>query len=94
MCRQLARSSGRENRPVIQSKDMSSLASLLSEKFKVDAQVFGEVSQMFWRFDISGDGLLCEKEANVLMFASFRCRYWVPGALCGVSWFPVVCVRP
>uniref|UniRef100_A0A7S1AHD8 Uncharacterized protein n=1 Tax=Noctiluca scintillans TaxID=2966 RepID=A0A7S1AHD8_NOCSC len=65
--RQLARSSGRDNRPVLRSKDMSSLSSLLSEKFKVDAEVFGEVSQMFWRFDISGDGLLYENEAVKLI---------------------------
>lgn len=56
-------------------EDVFGLTKFLAGNLRVDAGIFGDISQMFWRFDFSGDGVLNEEEAVKLclyMLRSYR----------------------
>eukprot|EP00928_Gymnodinium_smaydae_P078617 TRINITY_DN62730_c0_g1_i1.p1 TRINITY_DN62730_c0_g1~~TRINITY_DN62730_c0_g1_i1.p1 ORF type:complete len:764 (+),score=182.02 TRINITY_DN62730_c0_g1_i1:90-2294(+) len=68
----MARPAPSHTTPVLRLEDMPKVVELLSSKLQVDPKVFGEIGQMFWRFDFSGDGLLDEDEAVKLVLCMLR----------------------
>lgn len=53
-------------------KGLVSLTNWLAVELDVDTALFGEMSQMFWRFDFTGDGMLSEAETTKLMLCMLR----------------------
>lgn len=61
--RQLATPAGAQGRKALRPQDMGPVVQLLSQKLHVPREVFGEINQMFWRFEVTGEGVLYEDEA-------------------------------
>uniref|UniRef100_A0A7S1QET2 Non-specific serine/threonine protein kinase n=1 Tax=Alexandrium catenella TaxID=2925 RepID=A0A7S1QET2_ALECA len=61
--RQIAQPAGRQGRKALRPQDMDPVVKCLSEKLHVPRDVFGEIHQMFWRFEVTGEGVLYEDEA-------------------------------
>lgn len=57
---------------VMTVEEMDKLACMFAKHLGVDPAIFGELPQMFWRFDFSGDGLLNEDEATRLTMCMLR----------------------
>jgi len=57
---------------VLRFEDMHDLAQKLADELQVDSAFFGEMSQMFWRFDFAGFGLLDEEKGIKLCLAMLR----------------------
>ena len=55
-------------------EQMGELTAQLALKLQVDLETFGELSQMFFRFDFEGTGVLSEREA-VAMFQCMLRKY-------------------
>lgn len=58
----LARNVQGQRHKVFLFEDIGVLAQHLAEQLGVDPSVFGDMSQMFWRFDFDGDAMLSEEE--------------------------------
>jgi len=61
-------------KPYLIFEDMDDLVQMFSQELQVNARVFGEISQMFWRFDFGGDGKLDQNEGTELILFMLR-RY-------------------
>lgn len=60
--------------PVLRFEDMQVLTERLSDDLDVDLDLFAELSQMFWRFDFVGEGLL-DEQASVKLCLSMLRKY-------------------
>jgi len=69
--RQMAKP-GQNGELAMQYNDTDMVRKLLAEKLGVPEDVFGEIHQMFWRFEVSGQGCLYEKEAVKMVLCMLR----------------------
>mmetsp|Transcript_26147 Transcript_26147/g.60981 ORF Transcript_26147/g.60981 Transcript_26147/m.60981 type:complete len:1008 (-) Transcript_26147:16-3039(-) len=70
--RQIAKPVGPQGRKALSHDQMIDLVELLAEKLAVSSEVFGEIGQMFWRFEITGHQVLYEPEAVKLIIFMLR----------------------
>lgn len=57
---------------VLRFEDMQQLTQSFAQELKVAPGIFGEMSQMFWRFDFAGYGMLDEEKGIKLCLAMLR----------------------
>lgn len=70
--RQLASSAGERGQLAMRPEDCPRLQQMLSERLGVPSEVFGEINQMFWRFEVAGQGRLYEDEATRMILCMLR----------------------
>lgn len=70
--RRLAGPHGRNGELALRPEDLDNVRSFLGEKLGVGGEVFGEIQQMFWRFEVAGDGRLYEDEAARMLLCMLR----------------------
>jgi len=57
---------------MLRYQDTAALAARFAELLEVDPGIFGEMRQLFWRFDFTGDGLLNERQSLKLCLCMLR----------------------
>merc|ERR1712232_161384 len=70
--RHIARREHGIREPIVRFEDVHRIVEYLAAQLDVDPAVFGDIGQMFWRFDFSGDGYLDEDEATMLCLCALR----------------------
>mmetsp|Transcript_47763 Transcript_47763/g.153817 ORF Transcript_47763/g.153817 Transcript_47763/m.153817 type:complete len:888 (-) Transcript_47763:108-2771(-) len=68
----LAGPHGAHGQLALRAEDCDNVRKLFGEKLGVGVEVFGEIHQMFWRFEVAGDGRLYEDEATRMLLCMLR----------------------
>ncbi|CAE8679629.1 unnamed protein product, partial [Polarella glacialis] len=68
----VARRQGRSGLPAVGLAEVEQLAQQLTQRLRAAAESFGDLQQMFWRFEVTGEGVLYEDEALRLVLYMLR----------------------
>lgn len=57
---------------MLRYQDTAALSAKFAQELEVDPSIFGEMRQLFWRFDFNGEGLLNERQSLQLCLCMLR----------------------